>query len=881
MTITDLWLRIRALLFPRRTEAELDEELQFHVDMLTRQHIAAGRSADEARRLARSQFGSMALAADRCRDVRGINWMESAWQDVRYGVRSFRRAPIFAFTVIGTMALGLAINTAVFTLVNAYMFRPRAVSDPDSLYLFTYANHAGRGHVFSWPEYQAFARENPVFSEVFGARKQLIARIDGHIALGQTVTGNYFHMLGVGAAAGRTLNPGDAAQPDGQAVVVLSHAFWQRQFAGDPSVVGKRVVIRGYTYEVIGVAREGFVGIDILPHDFWVPVTLASRIDDGPDFFGAEQPERLEIVGRLKPGVTKGSAAAALAVWAQQTTARRSDNDKAVRVILESRATSVPFAPAIILVLAPIVVAFGLVLAIACANVANMMLARAMSRQREIGIRLSLGASRSRIIRQLLTESMLLALPAALAAFLISSLAVDLCLRAMFATLPPQATEYVRLIALTPDLRVFGFSVAAGGFSALLFGLAPAMQSTRANLVQTARGDFIFDVRPARARNTLVIVQIAASALLLICAAVLLRGAQSFARMDTGLRTEGVVDIEIREQSRMRVLAALADEPLVLSVAGMTPGPPFSASPFRVSVRPVEMPDLIRAGVRFTSPEYFSVFDIPLSSGRIFTHEEGRAGAAVAIVSQSAVHRFWSDGQAIGRSLQLVPDDVTTARASRIRGYRSVRVVGVARDVVDGYSNDEEARTALYLPIGPQEPGTTLLLRVSGDPEAAIRRLDAVLAARVPDALEQIFDMQAFEDFRMYPFRAAYWISAVVGLLALLLTISGIYGVLSYLVTERAKEIGIRMALGAGVNQVIGLVMNQSLRLAAAGLAAGSLLALSMSKLLASQLIMMNTFDAMAYAGGTAVVLSACLAAACVPALRATRVDPIDALRHD
>jgi len=532
-------------------------------------------------------------------------------------------------------------------------------------------------------------------------------------------------------------------------------------------------------------------------------------------------------------------------------------------------------------VLAPIVVAFGLVLVIACANVANMMLARAMSRQREIGIRLSLGASRSRIIRQLLTESVLLALPAAVAAFVISSLTVDLCLRAMFATLPPQATEYIRLLPLPSDLRVWGFSVAAGVLSALLFGLAPAVQSTRANLVQTARGDFMYDVRPARARNTLVIVQIAASALLLICAAVLLRGATGFARVNTGLRMHGVVDIEIQEKSRMRVLAALADEPVVLNVAGMTPGPPLSQRAFRISVGPVEMPDLVRTGVRFTSPEYFSVFDIPLSSGRSFTGEEGRVGAAVTIVSQSAAHRFWPDGQAIGRSLRLVPDELTAARNARVQRYQSVRVVGVARDVVDGYSSDEEARIALYLPTSPQEPGTTLLVRVNGDPEAAIRRLDAVLTASVPGALEQIFNMQTFADFRMYPFRAAYWVSTAVGLLALLLTISGIYGVLSYLVTQRTKEIGIRMALGADVRHVTGFVMNQSLRLATVGLVVGALLALGVSKLLAAQLIMMNTFDAIAYAGGIVVVLAACLAAACVPTYAAARVDPISALRHE
>jgi predicted permease len=562
-------------------------------------------------------------------------------------------------------------------------------------------------------------------------------------------------------------------------------------------------------------------------------------------------------------------------------TAHRSDDDKAVRVILESRATSVQIAPAIMLVLAPIVIAFGLVLVIACANVANMMLARAMSRQREIGTRLSLGASRSRIIRQLVTESVLLALPAAVAAFVISFVAVDLTLRALFATLPAQATEYIRLMPLTPDLRVFAFSVAAAVLSALAFGLAPAVQSTRTNIIQTGRGGFLRDLRPARARNTLVIVQIAASALLLICAAVLLRGATSFARVDTGLQTHGVVAIEIQEKARMRVLAALADEPVVLSVAGVAPGAPLNENALRIPVGPVDLPDLVQTSVRWTSRDYFSVFDIPLSAGRSFTDEEGRAGAPVTIVSQSAAHRFWADGQALGRSLRLAPDNVSTARNPRLQRFRSVRVIGVARDVVDGHSSDEDARIALYLPTSPQEPGAKLLVRVNGEPEAAMRRLDAVLTVRAPGALEQIFNMQTFADFRLYPFRAAYWVSTAVGLLALLLTISGVYGVLSYLVTQRTKEIGIRMALGADVGHVTGLVVNQSLRLAAIGIGVGALLALCVSKLLAAQLIMMNTFDALAYSGGSLVVLAACLAAACVPAYAAARVDPIGALRHD
>ena len=286
MTAQDLWLRLRALLLHRRVEGELHEELDFHVEMQTRRHIAAGVDATEARRLAHAQFGSTALVEDRVRDARGIGFFETLLQDVRYAVRSFRRAPAFAITVVGTVALGLGLNAGVFTIFNAYVLTPFAVRDPYSLYEFTWDTRGGRFHRFTWPEFEQLRRDNAVFSELYAERHQLVTRIDGHTAYTLLVTGNYFRMLGVDAALGRTLEPSDTAAPGREAVAVLSYAFWQRQFGSDPAVVGRTILIQGHPCEVVGVARPGFDGLSQTPpHDIWVPVTIDPLLEDGPSLF--------------------------------------------------------------------------------------------------------------------------------------------------------------------------------------------------------------------------------------------------------------------------------------------------------------------------------------------------------------------------------------------------------------------------------------------------------------------------------------------------------------------------------------------------------------------------------------------------------------------
>jgi predicted permease len=879
MNWNDLLLRLRALVLRNRLDRELADELKSHIELQAQKNLAAGMSAAEAQRQARIQFGGAARITEECRDVRGVTLITSMFADIRYALRGFRRTPTFVLTVVATIALGLGLNTALFTIFNAYYFRSVPVHEPHSLYEFFWTDRAGDGHQSTWPEYQEFLRENPAFSEALAYQRTEVLLDDRHL-FGHLVSGEYFRMLGVGAALGRTLLPDDAAAPGREPVIVLSYFAWENQFGSAPDIIGKKILLRGYPFEVVGVARSGFAGLGGRPIDFWAPVTMAGRFDQGPDLFGPEHPRSLSIVGRLKTGFSVRQAQAAVTLWAQQFTADSPDAEKAAWSSLMSRATAKPFNYKTALAFSPLLVAFALVLLIACANVANMMLARGMSRQQEIGIRLSLGASRGRLIRQLVTESVLLALPAAAIGFAVSQATIGLCLRVMFATLPPQAVDFVRVAPLSPDVRVFGATLGAALISALCFGVAPAMQATRANILPALRGNFACGIRPLRLQNSLVVGQITVCVLLLITAGILLRGVnQVQSLLDTsGLSARDVLEIVVQEKSRARVLGRLSSEPTVqiLAAAGNAP---IARKP-TVLVMPDEGGATVNAAANNVSPEYFTVFEIPIVRGRNFTTEEAHSGSPVAIISQATAEQLWPNQEAVGHSLRLASDRGAEGSLGR---YRVVSVIGIARDEISRWIANGEDKTLVYFPSNPQTAGNELLVRVNGDVETARRTLAADLTAIDPQAVGEIRKIQIQEWVAedIYSFRVAFWVSSSVGVLALLLTLSGIYGVVAYVVSQRTKEIGIRMALGATARSVAGLVLKQSMRLGLIGTALGIVLALGASRILASGLVMINTFDGLAYISGVLLVLAACAAAAYFPSRRAARIDPITTLRYD
>lgn len=807
--------------------------------------------------------------------------IESVLHDLRYSVRGFGRAPLFACVVAGTIGLGLGIVSSVFSLFNAYVLRPYAVRDAYSLYELSWDTATTRRHQFTWREFESLRSQNSVFSDVFASQVVQVT-LDGRKVSGELVTGGYFSMLGVEALLGRTLLPEDATEPGARAVVVLTHDGWKARFAGDPAIIGRTITVVGHPYEVIGVAAPDFGGLTDVSLDFWAPLTMSRALTGGPDLFGPAQPHVLHVVGRLESDLSVEQARARLEVLSRQITQGPGDDERPVMVRLESRATRIPLSPGVLATFSVVLAAFGLVLLIACANVANMMLARGAARQREIAVRLSLGASRARLVRQLVTESFMLAVPAAVIAFVITSAATRLVPYLAVTTLPSGAVEAMSglIVPLDPDLRVLVFLLVAASVSATLFGLAPALQTTRISLANAARGEYSDQARPSRLRNSLVVAQVMACVLFLVSATGLLRGVQRLARQDTGLDANPVADARVPDALRHHVAERLASEPLIETVA-VAWRPPLYGPLRTLPVTPSGSSEQVQVGYNFVSAEYFDVFRIPLTRGRSFTKEEGDAKAPVAIVSERTARRLWPGQDPLDQTLHIVPASVDRPHP-KAPPYSSARVIGIVGDVVSGLVLDGMDSTSVYFPIGfAAEGGASVLIRSRADAGSIRAAFDAAVTSAGGDVGRQLFLMREVLAFQVWPLQALGWIASLLGVIALVLALTGTYGVVSYLVSRRTREFGIRMALGATAGVIVTSVLRQSLRLAVVGVAAGAVLAIGLSRLMAASLDMIPAFDPYAYIAGALVVFVATAAAAYIPSRNAARADPATALRHD
>src|SRR5438477_2805905 len=695
--------------------------------------------------------------------------------DLRFALRGFRRAPAFVATVVLTIALGLGLNTSVFTILDAYALRPLAIRDPGSLFEVSFQDRRGRGKSLSWRQYQDL-RALPISSESF-AHKSAFARSERGPMLGNVVTGDAFRVLGAAPALGRTLLPEDATLPYGEPVLVLSYDAWRGKFGGDSGGIGRKVVVHGIPLTVVGVAAKRFTGIGrTLPPDFWAPVTLLSRLEGSEDLFGAKQPEVLRAVLRLKHGVDERQARSALATWAANATASLPDTLRWTHVDLVSVASALPLTDETIEVFAPAVVAFALVLLIACANVANVMLARGLARQREIGIRLALGAARARLVRQLLTESVLLAIFAAALGYVISRWALDIGVRVMIASVPGEFAPYLHIIPLAPDLRVFGFVLVAALAATLAFGLVPALQATRPNIVQASRGDFDTTFRPGRLRGALVVCQISVCALLLIVTGVLLRGSVTANRLESGMRTHDVVQLDLDEHARAAALRRLRTEPIVSGIGASTQSPLDGMYPAQ-GVRAAGDRRIEIAGIDFVDAGFFRVVDIPILRGRAFTDDEERRGSPVAIVSEAAARALWPRRDPIGQVLQLSAEPPRDSRLARVR---TARVIGVSRNAVSGWIGTGLTRSVVFYPTSADSAGAKIVARVTGDASQARQRIDVDLGAVDQRAVNEIHTLDDYLAVQRWPFKIFSWVAAAIGAVALTLTVIGIYGVRSY-----------------------------------------------------------------------------------------------------
>jgi predicted permease len=879
------YLRLRAVLARRHVERELDEELAFHIEREARKLVDDGWAAADAAAAARARFGSVPRAADECRDARGVALVDTLRRDTHYALRGFTRAPLVALTVIATVGLGLGLVAAAFTFLNTFLFRTDRVPDIGRMFAVERARTGDDpAPPFTRGQFDALVRGTGSFSGLYAEFSDVDSHVAGRTMTGSLVTGNFFQVLGVSAAIGRSLVPSDDEWLAARQVMVLSHRGWERMFGKDPAILGRELVVNGLTFQIIGVMPPGFRGLRVGPPDYWAPASLLGPML--PAHRNREAEVGVDIVGRLKPGVTPQQARAQLAVWHAAQSSGDPFAPGVSDIVLTPRQGTVPQPLEAVLVTAPLLFAFGLILLIGCANVTNLLLARGVARQREIGIRLSIGATRRRIVGQLLTESLLLSMMAAAVGYGVSRLVLRVSIHAVMTTMPAGIGD-VRLSAPDGDWRVVLFLLVGAVLSTLIFGVTPALQATRIEAVRAIRGEVLRDARPGRARHALIGMQVGASALLLICAAVFLRSTWAGATESPGVRIADTIVIQVAsEPSRAAIVQAVTDHPSVAAIAATWPG--MMGTTRAVQARADEIQATLHG--QLVSPEYFAVFDIEVLQGRAFMPEERASHLSVAVVSETAARRLWPAGTAVGRVLRLERSVATAGAPPAVPGFegRTLTVIGVVKDV-PGFRIAPLEPAVVYLPTTASMPQASLVARVHGDPDRARELLIDRLSTIDPNMANvgQVGTLVSVTRMVTYFLNVAFWLTVVLGGLALTLTLSGLFGVLSYLVERRTREIGIRMALGAASSDVTRLILGQTAAPVGVGIAIGAVTAVGLASALlaapaaAGLAAVVHVLDPLAYLGAIAMVVVACLAAASIPAARASRLNPTTALRQE
>jgi len=814
--------------------------------------------------------------------------VEHILQDLRYAFRTLVKNPAFAIVAILSLGLGIGANTTIFSFVNSLLLKPPAVADPEHLvevweHNVTRGTGIGSNMQLSYPDYEYFRDHNRGFTEMAAFTGETSGVVwnragEGEMLRGAMVSGNYFSLLGVRPALGRAFLPEEDRRGVEAPVIVLSHALWNQRLGADPAIVGKVLTLNGRGFTVVGVAPAAFTGLMAgFTADFWTPIAMHGAISPALDL--AERHLHWVIgVGKLKGGTTRTQAAADLAILGQELATTFPDvNRNLAPSAMAVALIPSPFRTIAGGISAVLMAVVGLVLLIACANVANLLLAKAAGRRREIAIRFALGANRGRVVQQMLTESVVIAAIAGGLGLLLSLWAAPLLLSMKPASLP-------LLLNVSPDLRVLAFTLVASLLTGLAFGLAPALQQSRINQVESLReGSQQAGASRSRLRSALVIAQVTACAVLLVGASLCLRSLMNARSIDPGFTVDGGITASLNVQTfgydeprgrafytrlleRVRALpgvrsASLADHlPLgqVMRMAGV-----------EISGHTTQPVGIELAVV---APGYFDAMGTPLVRGRDFTAQDDGQAPAVVVINQQMADRYWPGQEAVGQSITL------SGREGR--GTRA-QVIGVAKSG-KYQSLGEDPKPYFYRPLLQEyEPGAQLIVRaedqaqVLGALRALVRELDPRMALVGLETLEQHMQLPLF------PAQAAGTLLGMFGALALALAVVGLYGVISYSVSQRAREIGVRMALGARSSDVFRLVFSQGLRLTTIGLGVGFAGALVVSRVLSSVLYGVSPMDPISF-GAVAVLLTVvALLASYVPARWAVRVDPMRALRSE
>ena len=616
----------------RRTDEDFGAEVRAHLENEADRLVGEGMTPEEARAAAHRQFGNVTRARERFHDAHRSSWLEQFGQDLRYAWRGLWQSRAFVATTVLTLAVGMGLVTVVFAVFNAYVLRPFAVHDPYSLYAISWRSQEAGGSTFRWRDYQDFQTRQDLFDGAVAEAMRDAVSGERHVATG-FVSGNYFEVLGARVALGRALMSDDARAPGGEPVAVLTDSAWARLFDRDPAVLGRELDVNGQKLVIVGVMAGEFVGLDDAPRDIWVPITMYGAVSGDDLFRGANQPRQVRVTARLRHGVTPQQAQDRLALEPFET--RVAGRLDAVRASLQLRATPARITLTGLAFLSPVFAAFLLVLVAACANASNVMLARANARHREIGIRLSIGASRGRVVRQLVTEGLLIAVLAGLAGIALAGALLRVGIFLLVAMLPPTVALRVRLVPLDFDYRVFLFAFVVAGAAAILFALVPALQATRLTLTDALRGQASGTIRSSSLRNWLITSQVAVSLVLLIVAVTLVRNGTAIRATDLGLDTHGVISVRPGQTDKAlmaRTYSALTADPRLeqLQIAATSRPPLFGETP-KSPLR--QASGFVVTSYTFVSPEYFAMLQIPILHGRGFSPDEAAGQAPVAIVS--------------------------------------------------------------------------------------------------------------------------------------------------------------------------------------------------------------------------------------------------------
>jgi predicted permease len=879
-------LRLRSLFREDKAELDLSDELQFHLQNQIDEFVAQGMNPQQARRAARQSLGGIEQVKEECRDARQVNFIENFLRDVRYGLRMLRRSPGFTVLTILCLTLGIGANAAVFSWVEGILFRPYPlVSHQERLVALSGTAGDDRDET-SWPDLLDLERsctlcESLFISKITGATLGIGER--AQVLTGSIVSANYFDVIGVHPILGRGFEPGEDAGRNAHPVVVISYHLWQTRFKGDPEIIGTTQRFNNVVHTIIGIAPEGFYGTFVgRGMEFWVPASMLEALDAGGDKLEDRGARWAEAYVRLKPGVTRNQAQQEISAIAARLEAEYPATNRG-RGFKVWPLWQTPFnhAGELLPTFEIMVVVVMFVLLIVCANVGNLLLVRSFARQHEMTVRLAMGADRGRLLRQLLTEGLVLSACGAAGGMLMAYW----CRHALVLLFPVRGGNVMYLPGQI-DGRVLGLIAAICLVVTLAIGLVPAFQTRHLALAETLKTGAAAVVGAhgrALFRSSLVVLQVTLGFILLVGAALLMQSLRKIRTTSPGFSTTRVFDTWIplaaagydapraktfQDELIQRVRALPAVEAAAYARVVPLGYIPFSSTPIAVDgyePQPNEQPS---AEYNEVSPDYFATMGIPLISGREFTRADDENAPRAVIVNQSMIARYWRGQNPIGQRLQVKG------------GW--VQVVGIVQDS-KYYSLDETPRPFFYVPLRQYfdiEP--QIHIRTTQPLQSIQTALIREVRALDPNlALYEMITLQEQVNRSTSPQLVAVTLVALFGGLALLLASIGLYGVMSYAVSQSTRELGLRMALGASTSNVLRLVLSRGLLLTTTGIIIGIALALLLTRLLGNLLYQVSPRDPLAFAAAFVVMTFASAAACFLPAWRATRTDPIQALRAE